>query len=138
EEHLERGDEHPVIGCNRGAEARKPPIDLRDDVTERRTRRLQPVETTRELPERARDEDDRHRATAQRRAALRAASTRGGDMGNVWSRAPVARAIAAPIAAGGGTIETSPTPRTPYGCPGFGTSTITVSIIGRSFATGMR
>jgi hypothetical protein len=27
---------------------------------------------------------------------------------------------------------------TPYGCIGFGTSTITVSIMGRSLATGMR
>ena len=36
------------------------------------------------------------------------------------------------------TSDTSPTPRTPNGCPGFGTSTITVSIIGRSSAVGMR
>ena len=41
-------------------------------------------------------------------------------------------------AAGGGAILASPTPRTPKGCPGLGTSTIIVSIIGRSSAVGMR
>ena len=46
--------------------------------------------------------------------------------------------IALATAASGGTIGTSPTPRTPYGCCGFGTSTRIVSIIGRSDATGMR
>ena len=37
-----------------------------------------------------------------------------------------------------GTSGTSPTPFTPCGCFGFGTSTITVSNIGRSEQTGMR
>ena len=41
-------------------------------------------------------------------------------------------------AAGGATIGVSPTPRTPYGCAGLGTSTMIVSIIGRSKAVGMR
>jgi len=53
-------------------------------------------------------------------------------------RTPVARAMALATAASGGTIGTSPTPRTPYGWRGFAISTITVSIIGRSDATGMR
>ena len=39
--------------------------------------------------------------------------------------------------ANGGTIGTSPTPLTPCGCFGFGTSTRTVSIIGRSEQTGI-
>ena len=57
-----------------------------------------------------------------------------------------ARSCAAPwrcltalaTAASGGTIGTSPTPRTPCGCLSFGTSIMTASIIGRSQATGMR
>ena len=48
-----------------------------------------------------------------------------------WFSALVTAAIGAQMGA-------SPTPRTPSGCPGCGTSTITVSIIGRSEATGMR
>ena len=47
-------------------------------------------------------------------------------------------AMAFATAAGGGTIFASPTPRTPKGCSGSGTSTITVSIIGRSRLVGMR
>ena len=50
----------------------------------------------------------------------------------------MAAAMALPTAAGGGTMGTSPTPRTPKGWPGLGTSTITVSIMGRSRAVGMR
>ena len=42
------------------------------------------------------------------------------------------------IAAIGGTIGTSPTPRAPNGWRGFGTSTSTASIIGTSEATGTR
>ncbi len=41
-------------------------------------------------------------------------------------------------AAMGGTKETSPTPRTPRGWPGLATSTITVSIMGRSKLMGIR
>ena len=37
--------------------------------------------------------------------------------------------MALAMAAGGGTMGTSPTPRTPKGWPGLGTSTITVSVL---------
>ena len=46
--------------------------------------------------------------------------------------------MALAIAAMGGTMHTSPTPRIPNGWPGFAISTITVSIIGRSKLVGMR
>jgi len=46
--------------------------------------------------------------------------------------------MALATAAIGGTIGTSPTPRAPNGCRGFGTSIMTVSIIGMSDATGTR
>ena len=59
-------------------------------------------------------------------------------MGSSVNRMPMASWMAFAIAAMGGTIGTSPTPRAPKGCLGFGTSTTTVSIIGRSDATGMR
>src|SRR5204862_7773056 len=62
----------------------------------------------------------------------------GGDIGRLRIRMPVASAIALATAAIGGTIGTSPTPLAPNGWRGFGTSTITASIIGRSDATGMR
>ena len=42
------------------------------------------------------------------------------------------------IVAGGGQMGVSPTPRTPNGWPGFGTSTMIVSIIGTSKQVGMR
>ena len=53
-------------------------------------------------------------------------------------RMPIASAIALATAAIGGTIGTSPTPLAPNGWRGFGISTKTASIIGRSEATGMR
>jgi hypothetical protein len=62
----------------------------------------------------------------------------GGAIGRWRSRTPVAAWIALAIAAIGSTIGTSPTPRTPKGCRGFGTSTITGSIISKSEATGTR
>ena len=46
-------------------------------------------------------------------AASSAADRRGGDIGRSVMRTPVARATALPMAASGGTIGTSPTPRTP-------------------------
>ena len=50
----------------------------------------------------------------QREAYLRnAASTRSGVIGMRVMRTPVARAMALATAAPGGTIGTSPTPRTP-------------------------
>ena len=52
----------------------------------------------------------------------------GGDIGRSRSRIPAAAWIALATAAIGGTIGTSPTPPTPNGCRGFGTSTITASI----------
>jgi hypothetical protein len=67
-----------------------------------------------------------------------AAKTLGGDIGNSVSRKPVAWRTAFATAASGGTIGTSPTPRTPCGCLSLGTSMRTGSIIGRSEATGMR
>src|SRR5271156_2320514 len=67
-----------------------------------------------------------------------ASSTRGGDIGRSRKRTPIASAIALATAAIGGTIGTSPTPRAPNGWRGLGTSTITVSIIGISEATGQR
>ena len=67
-----------------------------------------------------------------------AASTFGGDIGNSRRRRPTASWMAFATAAIGGAIGTSPTPRTPCGWASFGTSTITVSIMGRSDATGIR
>ena len=64
--------------------------------------------------------------------------TLGGDIGSSVKRMPVAFSIALAIAPSGGTIGVSPTPRTPYGCFGFATSTRIASIIGTSEATGMR
>ena len=60
------------------------------------------------------------------------------DIGSSVMRTPVALAIALATAAIGGMIGTSPTPRTPYGWLGLGTSTMTVSIMGKSEATGIR
>src|SRR5262245_9481331 len=71
-------------------------------------------------------------------ASLIALSTRGGDIGSSVNRTPIALRTAFAIAAIGGTIGVSPTPRTPYGCLGLGTSTMMVSIIGTSEQTGMR
>src|SRR5262245_13952621 len=79
----------------------------------------------------------RHVQTFSREDRI-ALSTWPGAMGSFRMRTPTASKIALAMAAGGGTIGTSPTPRTPYGCPGFGTSTITVSIMGKSRAVGMR
>jgi len=59
-------------------------------------------------------------------------------MGSSVKRMPVAFSMALAMAPSGGTIGVSPTPRTPYGCFGFGTSTTMASIIGTSEATGMR
>src|SRR5438128_588703 len=70
--------------------------------------------------------------------SLRALSTLGGDIGSSVKRMPVAFSMALAIAAIGGTMGVSPTPRTPYGWRGFGTSTMIASIIGTSEATGMR
>ena len=63
---------------------------------------------------------------------------RGGDIGSSFILIPTELETALAIAAKGGQIEVSPTPLTPYGCPGLGTSTITVSILGKSEATGIR
>src|SRR5262249_55190203 len=65
-------------------------------------------------------------------------SSFGGDIGSDCGRTPMHWPIALAIAAIVGTTGTSPTPRSPYGCRGFGTSTISVPIIGTSDATGMR
>ena len=53
-------------------------------------------------------------------------------------RTPAALYAALASAAGGGTMFTSPTPLTPNGWAGLGFSTMTVSIIGRSRASGTR
>ena len=50
---------------------------------------------------------------------------------------PVASDTALAIAGVGGTILASPTPLTPNGCPGLATSTMTVSIIGKSKEVGI-
>ena len=55
-----------------------------------------------------------------------------GVIGSSVTRAPVTRRMALPLAPGGGIIGTSPTPRTPKGCPGYGTSTMIVSMGGIS------
>src|SRR3954469_3468453 len=68
----------------------------------------------------------------------RAARSFGGDIGRSRSRSPVASAIALATAAIGGTIGTSPAPRAPNGCRGFGTSIRIASIIGKSEQTGTR
>ena len=61
----------------------------------------------------------------------------GGDIGKDVGLIPSASVIAFPTAAIVGTTGTSPTPRNPNGCNGFGTSTILQSIIGASDATGI-
>ncbi len=71
-------------------------------------------------------------------AASIAARNFGGLIGRSGIRNPLAPRIALAIAAIGGTIGTSPTPRAPNGWRGFGTSMRTASIIGRSEATGQR
>src|SRR5439155_10419229 len=76
--------------------------------------------------------------TPRRPRSLRALRTLGGDIGSSVKRMPVAASIALAIAPSGGTIGVSPTPRTPYGCLGFATSTRIASIIGTSEATGIR
>ena len=77
-------------------------------------------------------------AAAAPATASKAARTFGGDIGKSGMRRPVALRMALAMAAIGGTIGTSPTPRAPNGWRGFGTSTSTVSIIGMSDATGTR
>ena len=77
-------------------------------------------------------------ASGLARPASIAARILGGDIGSSVIRRPIACSIALAIAAIGGQMLTSPTPFAPYGCAGFGTSTSTASIIGRSDATGQR
>ncbi len=83
-----------------------------------------------------RTEPDLQRILAS--AASKAARNFGGDIGRSRNLSPVASAIALATAAIGGTIGTSPTPRAPNGCRGFGTSIRIVSIIGMSEQTGTR
>jgi len=71
-------------------------------------------------------------------AASSAARIFCGEIGRSGMRRPLAERTALAIAAIGGTIGTSPTPRAPNGCRGLGTSTSTASIIGTSEATGQR
>ena len=68
----------------------------------------------------------------------KASRTAPGDMGREFMRTPMALWIALATAGTGGIVETYPTPLTPVGWPGFGTSTSWVSIIGRSMLSGMR
>ena len=62
-------------------------------------------------------------STASRRGSSVSISARifGGDIGRSRSRIPIAAWIALATTAIGGRIGTSPTPRTPKGCRGFGT-----------------
>ena len=69
---------------------------------------LQDLPVARERPERPPELDPDHRPYP-----LIAARMRGGDMGVSLIRTPMARETAFEIAASGGTIEVSPTPRTP-------------------------
>src|SRR4029078_12353305 len=110
------------------------------------------LELAEEFPDVARLDIDRRRAPGGRsqrppehdvdhQAALAFSSAlrmRGGDMGIWVILTPAAFDTALAIAASGGTIEVSPTPRTPEGCLVLGISRICVSIIGRSEQTGMR
>src|SRR6266498_1900967 len=80
----------------------------------------------------------RHRAQV---APFLAASPRAifsGVSGSSSRRRPVASSIALAIAAGAGTIGGSPTPRAPNGPSGAGTSTMIVSMLGRSAAVSLR
>src|SRR5712691_12327496 len=61
-----------------------------------------------------------------------------GDMGSLVIRTPMAWEMALARAARGGMMGTSPTPRSPKGWRGLGTSTSTVSIMGVSRVVGMR
>src|SRR5437879_5133161 len=61
-----------------------------------------------------------------------------GDMGSLVIRTPMAWEMALARAARGGMMGTSPTPRSPKGWRGLGTSTSTVSIMGMSRVVGMR
>lgn len=60
-------------------------------------------------PPAARQVNDRRQSPP----AISPSSTRGGESGNSVNRTPVASRIALATAASGGTIGTSPTPRTP-------------------------
>ena len=68
-----------------------------------------PRQTARQVNRRHDDQT----GTGTAAAASIASSTRGGDSGNSVKRMPVAPRIAFATAASGGTIGTSPTPRTP-------------------------
>ena len=68
------------------------------------------------VPERPRDVDLEHQSAAMSNCAfLMALRIRGGDIGTCVKRTPVAFDTALPMAANGGTIDVSPTPRMPYG-----------------------
>src|SRR4051812_27936633 len=112
------------------------PFQLQDQPPERGRLHIEfRLPAGQRLADGTRGENDLHHQPA---AASSAARTFGGDIGRSCIRSPAARRIALPIAAMGGMIGTSPTPRAPNGCRGFGPSTITASIIGTSEATGTR
>ena len=61
-----------------------------------------------------------------------------GVIGSSVRRTPAASSMALAMAAGAGTMGGSPTPRAPYGPEGDGTSTMIVSMSGRSAAVSVR
>ena len=66
-----------------------------------------------------------------------ASAMRSGVSGSSVRRTPVASWMALAMAAGAGMMGGSPTPRAPKGPEGDGTSTMMVSILGRSAAVSL-
>src|SRR6185369_7186875 len=113
--------------------------ELIEQLLHGRRRELKLGDAPRELREVPDQNDSRHACyfAAVTPFSFSALSTLGGDIGSSVKRMPVAASIALAMAPSGGTIGVSPTPRTPSGCLGFGTSTRIGSIIGTSEATGI-
>ena len=80
----------------------------------------------------------RQRAGAAVRLARLSSTIRSGVSGSWVIRTPMASWTALAIAAGAGMIGGSPTPRAPKGPAGAGTSTMIVSMLGRSAAVSFR
>src|SRR5215472_6432389 len=134
-DHAIDRDRHAVLDL--AAEAGEALVELEHEAAEGLSLHLELGLAAREpAHRRAREVDLRH--VAYLPFSSMAARSFGGDIGRLGIRTPMASRIAFATAAIGGTIGTSPTPRAPKGCLGFGTSTSTASIIGRSEATGTR
>ena len=95
-------------------QAREARVERVDKLADVRSRHLYLVEAAGPLAESARQDDRRHGDQPPLFAARSSSrSTRGGDIGSCRTRTPVASCMALAMAGIGGTMGTSPTPRTP-------------------------